>query len=219
MRHIALIVLLASGCWRPLCQPDEPPTYHEETHLAFRQPNRDPSFPKFQTVRLEDDGTYYEIDSRSMPHPHQNVWGRRKRVVVETRYMGFSTPQTIEKVLEDVEDIKGEFRIHGISAPYFRKDRRTFIDEKPLECISEEVCTILDEAINNGKKFDLLMRFGATFDAPLILTSVEPPTCQSTMDCSIREECCHVENTNVCVEDMTCPTENRVTHGVVGEIK
>lgn len=218
MRYLVLLALFAVGCLRPPCQPDEPPYYHEETYLPFQQPNRDPSYPKFQTLRVEDDGTYFEIDARSMPHPYENDWGRRKRVIIKSRdnaYWGH-TSQSVNEVLEDVEDVNGQFRIHGISAPYFREDRRSFIDEKAFGCSAEEVCASLDEAIRSGDRFDLVMTFGPTFDAPLVLLSVESPTCQSTMDCTIREECCHVDGANICVEHMTCPKEQQVNYGIVG---
>jgi hypothetical protein len=214
-RAVLALILLAPACGTQLCQPEEPPTYSEITYLHYMQPNRDASYPSFKVLMVSDDGTYVEDDEIGLPYPHQHQWGKALKILIQSRYNATwrHTSHSVEKVIWEKEVLQGPVRLHGISAPYFGADRRSFIDEKKLDCGAPEVCAQLDDAIQSGDKFDLVFEFGPSADAPLQVVGIEAPTCYSTLDCGIREECCQVDEAAVCVEDLACPEGQRIRYG------
>lgn len=203
------------GCMG-LCKPSEPPTVHEETYLPYKQPNRDRSYPVMVTLR--DDGDHYwelprheTTDDTGQPFQ----WGKRYRVEITSRYNSYTqhSSRSVTAVLDATPELEGTFRLYSISKPYFGEDARSFIDGKAMECVSDEVCAALDEAVASDERFDMVMRFGESVDAPLVVESVEEPTCYGAMDCRARESCCDRGDANRCVVFEECTDENRA--GVV----
>lgn len=195
MRAIILFFVLLSGCFGKC--PGEPATVTdvEEVLLPYKVPSGRADTPRFFSVRDMGDGRTIPIPvwgpSSEMPKGKDGVtytkikdqhtfeWGRRYRIQTENWQESIlGTKQykrKVVKVLEDVEDISAPFELKKIDATYF-EDSRTFIDGKPIECASEDVCKALENAIESKKLFGLKMRFGASWDAPLIVTSVDSAT-------------------------------------------
>lgn len=204
-----LLLVFLPGCFCGLCgEPREPSVFQEE-YLPFKAPNRDSSRPAMVTLRDDGDGFYWEM-LPSMARGFRGKefeWGKRYKVEVTSTYNVFSQfwDRSITALLEQNEAIDGHFRLHSISKPYFGEDRRSFLDGKPFECISEGVCAQLDSAVQGEKRFDIVMGFGESASAPLVLKSVESPTCYNVLDCTIRQECCDQGDAFVCVADDACP--------------
>lgn len=217
-RAILALILLSPACGTHMCQPEEPPTYSEITYLHYMQPNRDASYPSFKVLMVSDDGTYVEDDALGLPYPYTHQWGKALKLLVLSRYNATwrHTSHSVDKVIWEKEVLEGPVRLHGISEPYFAPDGRSFIDTKALQCKTPEVCSALDKAIQGGDKFDLVFEFGPSAEAPLQVVGIEAPTCYSSLDCGIREECCQVDEVAVCVDDLACPEGQRVRYGKPG---
>lgn len=199
------LVFWFSGC-QLFSGPESEVKTTTATYLPYKQPNRDSGYPKMLSLRLQKDGSFFEMEGVS-----NYGWGKRFKVkVTSTHNSHWNHTSSSEEYLEGVDDLDKPFRLYSISAPYFGPDRRSFIDKKAFECATEDVCTRLDTLLATTERFDMLMSFGKTSESPLVLDAIESPTCVSTMDCRAKDECCAVDGKNVCVVFEECPAEKRV---------
>ena len=102
-------------------------------------------------------------------------WGIR--YVVRAKFMYNPTWRTssyrIVEVLSEEPVVNFEFRMPAIEAYHFGPDRRSFIDGQAFIC-DAVVCKTIDDAIDKGAPFDLVMRFGPTPGVAPIAVQVEP---------------------------------------------
>ena len=158
------------------------------------------------SIVRDDGGRYFEMNRRS---PY--AWGQRHTVQVTATYnrvSQFTDRRT--KHLHSEDDLDGQFRLHGISSPYFGEDRRSFIDGKTFHC-PQEVCNLLDTRLRGRAKFDMLMSFGTTSTAPLNLEAVQTASCYNYLDCTVRQECCDRGGEfGVCEAFEACPKDLRM---------
>ncbi len=202
---LVLLALFLSGC-RLFSEPDREVETFTETYLPYKQPSRDAGYPKMLSLRAQKDGTYFEMQGMDT-----YGWGQRFTVKVTSSHNSYwnHTSRSVE-YLSGVDELNESFRLFSISAPYFGADKRSFIDKKSFICASDEVCGRLDDLLGKNQRFDMVMSFGKTAEAPLVLDAVESPTCYTTMDCHARDECCSVGEKNVCVVFEECPADKRV---------